>query len=84
MYVFCKAPLPIDVDFMLNDSLEVGASSAGHGRWTNRFYQAVRPKLVMFKTFEEAANAVDEMFNAAFQNAGRKLPYPRIFPLDAC
>lgn len=25
MYVFCKAPLPIDVDFMLNDSLEVGA-----------------------------------------------------------
>lgn len=29
----------------------------------------------MFKTFEEAAIAVDEMFNVAFQNAGRKLLY---------
>jgi hypothetical protein len=27
----------------------------------------------MFNTFEEAAIAVDEMFNAAFQNAGREL-----------
>ncbi|KAI0700874.1 ARM repeat-containing protein [Cytidiella melzeri] len=34
------------------------------------FFQAIRPKFLMVKTFEEAANAVDEMFNAAFQNAG--------------
>ncbi len=26
----------------------------------------------MFKTFEEAAVAVDEMFSVAFQNAGRE------------
>ncbi|CAL1708255.1 unnamed protein product [Somion occarium] len=52
-YVLCKDPLPMDVEFMLTDSLE-----------------AVRPKLSMYKTFEEAAIAVDEMFNAAFQNAG--------------
>ncbi|KAF7376231.1 Nonsense-mediated mRNA decay factor [Mycena sanguinolenta] len=51
-YVHCKDPLPMDVDFMLSDSLE-----------------AVRPKLEMPKTIEEAANAVDEMLNSAFQNA---------------
>ncbi|KAJ7346726.1 transcription factor [Mycena albidolilacea] len=50
-YVHCKEPLPMDVDFMLSDSLE-----------------AVRPKLEMPKTLEEAANAVDEMLNSAFQN----------------
>ena len=32
--------------------------------------QAVRPKMVLFKNFEEAAVAVDEMFNVVFQNAG--------------
>ncbi|KAL4242698.1 Nonsense-mediated mRNA decay protein Nmd2/UPF2 [Abortiporus biennis] len=53
MYVHCKAPLPMDVDFMLTDSIE-----------------AVRPKMVMYKTFDEAANAVDDIFSAAFQNAG--------------
>ncbi|THG98656.1 hypothetical protein EW026_g3557 [Hermanssonia centrifuga] len=53
LYVLCKDPLPMDVDFMLSDSME-----------------ALRPKLVMFKTFEEAAVAVDEMFSVAFQNAG--------------
>ncbi|PCH43529.1 ARM repeat-containing protein [Wolfiporia cocos MD-104 SS10] len=53
LYVLCKTPLPMDVEFMLVDSLE-----------------AVRPKLTMFKTSEEAAVAVDEMFNSAFQNAG--------------
>ncbi len=55
LYVRCKNQLPMDVEFMLNDSLE-----------------AVRPKLVQFKNFEEAAAAVDEMFNVAFQNAGSK------------
>ncbi|KAI0093344.1 ARM repeat-containing protein [Irpex rosettiformis] len=53
MYVLCKDPLPMDVDFMLSDSIE-----------------AVRPRAIMFKTFEEAAAAVDEMFSVAFQNAG--------------
>ncbi|KAJ7680426.1 ARM repeat-containing protein [Mycena polygramma] len=52
-YVHCKDDIPMDVDFMLSDSLD-----------------AVRPKLEMPKTLEEAANAVDEMFNSAFQNAG--------------
>ncbi|KAJ7287430.1 transcription factor [Mycena rebaudengoi] len=52
-YVHCKEDIPMDVDFMLSDSLE-----------------AVRPKLEMPKTLEEAANAVDEMLNAALQSAG--------------
>ncbi|KAF8967853.1 armadillo-type protein [Flammula alnicola] len=52
-YIHCKEPLPMDVDFMLSDSLE-----------------AVRPKLEMAKTLEQAATAVDEMFNSAFQTTG--------------
>ncbi|KAH9832305.1 ARM repeat-containing protein [Rhodofomes roseus] len=52
-YVLCKDSLPMDVEFMLTDSLE-----------------AVRPKMSVYKTFEEAAVAVEEMFNIAFQNAG--------------
>lgn len=57
---------------MLSDSLEarildlsLPSNFLNHGR-----LQAVRPKFVMLKTFEEAATAVDEMFNTAFQNAG--------------
>ncbi|KAI0360874.1 ARM repeat-containing protein [Trametes cingulata] len=53
LYVLSKEPLPMDVEFMLTDSLE-----------------AVRPKLAMFKTYDEAAVAVDEMFAIAYQNAG--------------
>ncbi|KAL1736183.1 transcription factor [Schizophyllum commune] len=49
-YVHCKDPLPMDVEFMLSDSME-----------------AVRPKLTFAKSLEEAAVAVDEMINNAFQ-----------------
>ncbi|KAJ7446157.1 ARM repeat-containing protein [Mycena galericulata] len=52
-YVHCKDDIPMDVDFMLSDSLE-----------------AVRPNLEMAKTLEEAAFAVDEMLNSAFQSTG--------------
>ncbi|KAL4080360.1 armadillo-type protein [Scleroderma yunnanense] len=52
-YVLCKEELPMEVDFMLSDSLE-----------------AVRQKLLMPKSIEEAANAVDDMFNIAMQSAG--------------
>ncbi|KAG5651203.1 hypothetical protein H0H81_009512 [Sphagnurus paluster] len=51
-YIHCKDPMPMDVDFMVSDSLE-----------------AVRPKLQMAKTVEEAAIAVDEMFSSAYQNS---------------
>ncbi|KAF5380407.1 hypothetical protein D9615_004497 [Tricholomella constricta] len=51
-YIHCKDPMPMDVDFMVSDSLE-----------------AVRPKLQMAKTIEEAAIALDEMFSSAYQNA---------------
>lgn len=34
--------------------------------------EAVRPKLTLVKTLEEAANAVDDMLNAAFQDSQRK------------
>ncbi|KIP08451.1 hypothetical protein PHLGIDRAFT_23490 [Phlebiopsis gigantea 11061_1 CR5-6] len=53
LYIMCKDPLPMDVEFMVTDSLE-----------------AVRPKLTPFKTFEEAAQVVDEMFNIVLQDAG--------------
>lgn len=53
LYIHCKNPLPMDIEFMVSDSLE-----------------AVRPKMALFKNFEEAAFAVDEMFNAALQDAG--------------
>ncbi|KAF9263251.1 ARM repeat-containing protein [Marasmius fiardii PR-910] len=53
-YVLCKNELPMDVDFMLSDSLEARI--------------AVRPKFQLAKTVEEAANTVDEMLNSAFQN----------------
>lgn len=53
LYILCKAPLPMDVEFMLSDSLE-----------------AVRPKMSTFKTFEEAAAAVDDLFNPVFQSVG--------------
>ncbi|KZW00324.1 ARM repeat-containing protein [Exidia glandulosa HHB12029] len=52
MYMFCKNKLPMDVEFMVIDTLE-----------------ALRPKLVLFKSFEEAASAVDEMFNGVLGNA---------------
>ncbi|KAM6502194.1 ARM repeat-containing protein [Amanita muscaria] len=52
-YIYTKDTLPMDVDFMVSDSVE-----------------AVRPKLIWTKTVEEAAVAVDEMFSAAFQEAG--------------
>lgn len=38
----------------------------------DQLLQAVRPKLQMAKSLEEAANAVDEMLNAVFQNANGK------------
>ncbi|QRV94265.1 eukaryotic translation initiation factor 4G [Ceratobasidium sp. AG-Ba] len=46
LYVHCKSPMPMEVDFMLNDTVE-----------------ALRPKLVLAKSFEEAAVAVDAMFD---------------------
>jgi regulator of nonsense transcripts 2 len=55
-YIHCKKELPMDVEFMLCDSLE-----------------AVRPKFVLCKSVEEAARAVDEMLNGAFQMEGRYL-----------
>ena len=46
IYILSKVqPLPMDVDFMLSDTLE-----------------ALRPQFVLKKSFEEAAEAVDEMF----------------------
>ncbi|THH05283.1 hypothetical protein EW145_g4909 [Phellinidium pouzarii] len=49
-YIFTKEPLPMDVEFMLEDSFE-----------------AVRPKMDRYKEFDEAAHAVDEMFNQVLQ-----------------
>ncbi|KAG9058049.1 hypothetical protein FS842_002010 [Serendipita sp. 407] len=45
LYILTKTDIPMDVDFMITDTME-----------------QLRPKLVMYKTFEEAAAAVDEMF----------------------
>ncbi|KAK7053362.1 mRNA decay protein [Paramarasmius palmivorus] len=51
-YIHCKNELPMDVDFMVSDSLE-----------------AVRPKMQLAKTLEDAAIAVDDMLNVAFQSS---------------
>ncbi|KAG9035197.1 hypothetical protein FRB95_011931 [Tulasnella sp. JGI-2019a] len=51
LYVFTKQEMPMDVEFMLSDTLE-----------------ALRPALVRYKSFEEAAVAVDELFATQDQN----------------
>ncbi|KAH7108193.1 ARM repeat-containing protein [Auriculariales sp. MPI-PUGE-AT-0066] len=56
LYIFCKDRLPMDVEFMIIDTLE-----------------ALRPKLVLFKTLEDAASAVDEMFSAVAPTNGQVL-----------
>ncbi|KAF9507074.1 hypothetical protein BS47DRAFT_1321476 [Hydnum rufescens UP504] len=52
-YVLCKEELPLDVGFMLSDTIE-----------------ALRPTITMYKTVEEAAEAVDIMFAAAAIKVG--------------
>lgn len=59
----------MDVDFMLSDSLEVCSLSIYAHLFSN-VLQAVRPKLEIAKTIEQAAIAVDEMFNSAYQSTG--------------
>lgn len=57
---------------MLTDSLEVCFLCDTAGSGIHMIWQAIRPKLALFKTLEEAAVAVEEMFALAFQTAGRK------------
>lgn len=68
-YVLCKDELPMDVDFMLSDTLDVSQIIIFHDHDLTAV-QAIRPKLAMPKSVEEAAAAVDEMFNTVMQNAG--------------
>ena len=70
--VLCEEEFSMDVDFMLSDSLEVSQRFKFHDR-NLIAVQAVRPKLAMPKSIEEAAAAVDEMFNTVMQNAGCRL-----------
>jgi hypothetical protein len=53
----------MDVDFMITDTFEVGLSETTFISLISS-PQQIRPKLVPFKTFEEAAVAVDEMFES--------------------
>jgi regulator of nonsense transcripts 2 len=81
-YVLCKEELPMDVDFIYHDSLEV----CDHDFVIPTFnaddlMEAVRPKLTLFKVVHEAAVAVDEMFAVAFQDAGSE---SRVIPLWVC
>ena len=66
-YVHCKDPLPMDVEFMLSDSMEVRRHVPLPWPDHSTALQAVRPKLTFAKSLEEAAVAVDEMINNAFQ-----------------
>lgn len=59
----------MDADFMLSDSLDVW-QICNFGDHDLTAVQAIRPKLAMPKSIEEAAAAVDEMFNTVMQNAG--------------
>ena len=45
--------MPMDVEFMVTDSLE-----------------AIRPKVALLKSIEEAASAVDDMFASTVQGFG--------------
>lgn len=65
----------MDVEFMVTDSIEVRFSAilpeSSRVVLTDiERNQAIRPKLALFKTVEEAAIAVDEMFTNAYQTAG--------------
>jgi regulator of nonsense transcripts 2 len=61
----------MDVEFMLSDSLEVSVLFKYSVYCPSTLVrQAVRPKLVIYKTIEDAAVAVDDMLNLAFQNSG--------------
>lgn len=58
----------MDVDFMVSDSMEVSFLQIRTVHVLTGL-QAVRPKLIMAKTLEEAAAAVDDMFSSAYQDA---------------
>jgi regulator of nonsense transcripts 2 len=77
-YIHCKDPLPMDVDFMLSDSIEVSVNFLDPDP-IKCLKQAVRPKLEMMKTLEQAAIAVDEMFNSAYQAPGTLIEFLSLF-----
>lgn len=69
MYVRTKRqPLPMDVDFMLTDTLEVSFKQRFH-RCTDAddYMQTIRPKFAIITDYEAAAKAVDDMFAVAAQ-----------------
>ena len=53
---------------MVSDSMEVSFVQI-RAIYVLTGLQAVRPKLIMAKTLEEAAAAVDDMFSSAYQDA---------------
>lgn len=62
---------------MLSDSLEVRALLIADNQLLTiiSVIKAVRPQLLRYKTYEEAASAVDEMFNSVFAHgASGKIP----------
>lgn len=64
--MLCKAELPMDVEFMVSDTLEVCVPMSMF--WfvftKSLALQMLRPKMTPFKTFQEAAVAIDEMVAA--------------------
>lgn len=62
----------MEVDFMVSDSLEVRPVALCVTMDNSSHKKAVRPKLTMPKSIEEAAKAVADIFNVARQNAGRE------------
>jgi hypothetical protein len=54
----------MDVDFMISETIEVRSLYHGDRNDVHNCIQTLRPKLAFVKSFEEAANAVDEMFEA--------------------
>lgn len=71
--MLCKHELPMDVDFMLSDSLDVCCHSYRKKNSTQLVLQAVRPKMTVYKNIEAAATAVDVMLQQALQDSGCKL-----------
>lgn len=65
MYILSKGTMPMDVEFMVSDTFEVSSPDYCHCECALLkplgSFQAIRPKMILHKTFLEAALAVDEL-----------------------
>lgn len=65
LYILCKKSIPMDVEFMVQDTLDVSTLRstllARPAAYLHSLAQTVRPDLKPFKTFEEASQVIDAL-----------------------